>query len=117
VNGTEVVAFLFQSGRFERYDVELAGAALGAYAFSLIAYGLMKVLQSFYFATDRTSYPMKVSLVGVAINLGFLYLFVDLGIVGLAAAFSCALSVNTVFLILGMRGQSIQFALGRFGRS
>lgn len=117
VNGTDVVAFLFQSGRFTAYDSGLAGAALGAYAFSLIAYGLMKVLQAFYFSTDRTSYPMKVSLIGVAINFVFLYLFVDMGITGLAAAFSCSLSVNTILLIVGLRGQSILFAVPRFLKS
>lgn len=118
VNDLAVVRFLFESGRFTLHDSEQTAAALYAYSFSLMGYGLMKVLTSFYFALDRTGYALRVSLFSIVTNFVVNYLFVDrYGHVGIAWGYSITLSLSIALLIFGMRGQGVAVKWSRFFRS
>jgi putative peptidoglycan lipid II flippase len=110
VNAVSIVSFLFQSGRFSPNDTTQTAAALSAYSFGLIAYGLIKVLTSFYYALDRTNYAMKVSLSGIGVNLASNYLLVDhFGHIALAYAYSATLSLSAFWLLLGLRDEKISW--------
>lgn len=103
VNYDEVIRVLFNYGSFSERDVHQTGRALWGYSFGLFAYGLIKVLTSFYYSIDRTSYAMKVSLIGIIANFIANYLLVDIwGHVGLSLASSVTLSINALMLILGL---------------
>ena len=109
VNSEDLISLLFESGKFQRNDVLESAAALKGYSFAFIAYGLNKVFQSFYFATNRTKYPMKVSIVSIFSNFLFLNLFIDMGIKGMAIAFTCSLSLNSLLLALGLVKTKLDF--------
>jgi len=97
-----IIDLLFGHGRYTPHDVDATGQALFAYAFSMLAYGLIKVMTSFYYAVDRTNFAMRVSLAAIAINFLGNSLFVkQLGHVGLALTTSLTLSINALVLIWG----------------
>ncbi len=116
-SSTDLISFLFQSGKFTSEDVAQSSLALNAYAFAFLAYGVNKVLQSFYFATNRTKYPMKMSLITIGTNLVFLNLFIDRGIQGLAIAFACSLSLYSLLLIAGLSRTGLNIKWRRLLRS
>ncbi|SME88402.1 murein biosynthesis integral membrane protein MurJ [Pseudobacteriovorax antillogorgiicola] len=103
VNRQEIVDLLFRYGAFSAFDVQQTSDALFAYSFGILAYGLIKVLTSFYYAVERTSYAMKTALLGIAFNFLGNYLLVErFEHVGLAATSSITLSLNATFLLLGL---------------
>jgi len=118
MNSREVITLLFQSGRFTENDAIATGQALFAYSFGMMGYGLIKVLTAFYYAVERTSFAMKVSLGSIAVNyLGNSLLVDKLGHVGLAATTSITLSMNCLILFMGLRGQSLAWNRAQSFRS
>lgn len=110
VNHQLIIDFLLRHGHYTPEDVRATGNALFAYAFSMIAYGLIKVLTSFYYATDKTSFAMKVSLLSIAVNLLFNWLLVaPFGHVGLALTSSVTLSINALLLLWGTRKMGVSW--------
>ena len=111
VNPDSVIALLFQYGRFSSTDVEQTGAALLAYSFGLVGYGLVKVLTSVYYAMERTRYAMIVSLISIVFNLVGNLLLVDaFGHLGLAYTASAVLTLNALLLSIGLVRARIPFA-------
>ncbi len=118
VNNLEVVQLLFQSGKFNAHDSERTAAALNAYSFALISYGVSKVMTSFYYAMERTRYALKVSLFSIASNFTVNYLFVSrYGHVGLALGYSITQGVSVLLLIFGMRGHGVKMDRARLTKS
>ena len=102
VNHHMIIDFLFRHGHYTVSDVDATGKALFAYSFSMLAYGLIKVMTAFYYATDRTSFAMKVSLASIGINfLGNWFLVDKFGHIGLAFTSSLTLSINACILLWG----------------
>jgi len=109
-NSVELVGLLFERGKFSHFDTTQTAAALYAYSFGVISYGLVKVLTSFYYAAERTSFAMKVSLVAIVVNFVFnLFLVKIWGHVGLAATAAATLSFNALILFFGVRSSGINF--------
>jgi putative peptidoglycan lipid II flippase len=107
-NSESVTRLVYQYGKFDETSVLATSSALYAYSFSLLGYGLIKVLTSFYYAIERTSYAMKVSLFSIAVNLIANFLLIkNWGHVGLALASSCTLGFNAIFLIIGLKKERL----------
>jgi putative peptidoglycan lipid II flippase len=66
---TEVISVLFEHGKFTAYDVQMTAAPLQAYAFGLVFYAAIKVLQPAFYTIDRRFIPMIVSIAMIALNL------------------------------------------------
>lgn len=104
------VQLLFQHGKFDEASAKATADALFAYSFGVVGYGLIKVLTSFYYAIEKTSYAMRVSLAMVAVNALSNYLLAkQFGHIGLAATSSITLSGNALFLALGLRKNGFTF--------
>ncbi len=110
INSLPVTQLLYQHGKFSLQDAMATADALYFYSFSLIAYGLLKVLTSYYYATERTNYAMKVSLFSILVNFVANLCFVSyLGHKGLALTTSCTLTLNALFLLLGLRRDRLEW--------
>jgi len=110
VNHQEIIRLLFRVGRYTDADVAATGQALFAYSFGMLGYGWIKVLSSFYYATNRTAYAMKVSLFGIVLNFVGNWMIVrHFGHVGLAMTSSLTLTLNALFLLLGTRTSQVRW--------
>lgn len=58
----EIVSILFEHGRFTAADVAATAGPLQAYAFGLVFYSAIKVLQPAFYTIGKRFVPMKVSL-------------------------------------------------------
>lgn len=58
----EIISVIFEHGKFTAHDVANTAAPLQAYAFGLIFYAAIKVLQPAFYTIDRRFIPMMVSL-------------------------------------------------------
>ncbi|MBP6217113.1 MAG: murein biosynthesis integral membrane protein MurJ [Oligoflexales bacterium] len=107
-NSLAIIQIIYQYGKFS-YTSSLATAeSLYCYSFSLIGYGLLKVLTSFYYAIERTKYAMKISLFSIGLNATANYLLVDrFRHQGLAMTASLVISMNALFLLVGLRKEKL----------
>ena len=64
-----IISVIFEHGKFTAFDVTQCAAALEAYAFGLIFYAGIKVVQPAFYAIDRRFFPMCVGLGVIAFNV------------------------------------------------
>ena len=118
VNHMQLVDLLFHHGQFSAASARATGLALQAYCFGVLGYGLLKVLTSFYFAVERTSYAMKVSLLAVVINFVVNWFLVKrYGHIGLATTAACTLTFNAALLMWGLRQHDVRFEWSKILKS
>lgn len=101
-----VVSVLYEHGGFDPADRAATALALRSYAYGLLFYSALKVLQPAFYAIERRWWPMVVSLLSLAWNIGFNWLFVfvlRLGHDYLALTTSISASLNFAVLYLVMR--------------
>ena len=104
INKLHITKLLFEHGHFGPRDTQGTSDAIFAYSFGMLGYGLIKVLTSFYYAVERTSYAMVVAIISVFINFtGNALLVREFGHMGLAYTSSITLSMNATLLIIGLR--------------
>jgi putative peptidoglycan lipid II flippase len=90
--------------KFTELDLANTANALWAYSFGVVGYGVIKVVTSFYYATERTSFPMKVAIGLIFVNLVMNFLLVPhFGFVGLAWTSTIVLTSNAAILFLGLK--------------
>lgn len=58
----EIISVIFEHGKFNAHDVQMTAAPLQAYAFGLIFYAAIKVLQPAFYTIGRRFIPMMVSI-------------------------------------------------------
>ena len=108
-----VVFLLFKRGEFSVYDVLMTSTALKAYSFGLIGYSLVKIMIVYFYATDRTSVPLKIAGVCVFLNFGLNYFLTQyFSHVAIAMTASFVLSFNAFLLILVMSKSESEFLKG-----
>jgi putative peptidoglycan lipid II flippase len=118
LNSLSIIQLLYQHGKFTELDAVATSEALFYYSFSLIAYGALKVLTSYYYAVERTKFAMKVSLFSILVNLAANLFFVTkLGHKGLALSTSCTLTLNALFLFWGLRKDRLQWQMPKVHKS
>ena len=64
-----ITASVFGYRHFSAFDVQMAAAALAAYAPALMMFSLVKVLVPGFFARHDTRTPVRAGLVGLAVNV------------------------------------------------
>jgi putative peptidoglycan lipid II flippase len=105
----DMTRLLYEAGRFTPSDTDATAIAIEAYSYGLLGYGLLKVLNSYYYATGRTKFPMFVSLLSIAGNyLANALLVKQYGHQGLAMTASVMLTMNSILLIAGMTTDRVQ---------
>ena len=105
-----ILAGLFQYGAMLASDVEKARFSLAAYALGLVAFMMIKVLATGYFAREDTATPVKIGIIAMAANMLFNLVLVllfhfawQLGHAGLALATSLSGWLNALLLYRGLR--------------
>jgi putative peptidoglycan lipid II flippase len=101
-----IVSVLYERGHFGVMDRLQTAVALRAYAYGLLCYAWLKVLQPAFYAIDKRWLPMIVSIFALALNLGCNWFFVFVmhwGHASLALTTSITASVNFLILFVAMR--------------
>jgi putative peptidoglycan lipid II flippase len=102
----EIISVIFEHGLFTAEDVRQTASALQAYAFGLVFYAGIKVIQPAFYAIDKRFLPMCVSLGVIAFNVAVNSITVfGLGWdhTALAWATAAGLALNFSALYLSMR--------------
>jgi putative peptidoglycan lipid II flippase len=95
----EVVALLYQRGKFLAVDTLLTSQALLFYSLALFAYSGVKILVPTFYALSDTKTPVRLSVATVAVKIGLNFLFIEaLGFLGLALATAVASWFNLALL-------------------
>ncbi|MBL9179501.1 MAG: murein biosynthesis integral membrane protein MurJ [Verrucomicrobiaceae bacterium] len=112
----EIISVIFEHGKFTAHDVEMTAAPLQAYAFGLIFYSAVKVLQPAFYTINRRFIPMLISIGIIVFNLAAnstTVFWLGWGHTALAWATAIGLLLNFCTLYLCMR----KFASGLETRS
>lgn len=110
-----VIVSLVQYREFTPFDTQMATMSLIAYAFGLPAFILIKILAPGFFARQDTKTPVKIGviamLVGITLNLFFIWLWRKLdwsgAHAGLALATSISAYLNAALLLILLCRQQI----------
>jgi putative peptidoglycan lipid II flippase len=103
----EIIAVIYERGRFTAEDTLQTAGALQFYAVGLMAYSCIKVLSPAFYALDRKWTPMLVSFAAIGLNvlLNWQLTFrLGMGHRGLALSTGLAAVANFGALYLLMRG-------------
>lgn len=65
-----ILSLIFEHGRFTAYDVQQTAAPLQAYAFGLVFYAGIKVIQPAFYTIGRRFVPMSISVCVIALTAG-----------------------------------------------
>ena len=110
-----IIGTIYQHGRFSAFDTGQTALALQAYAIGLSGYAAIKILAPCFYALGLPKVPLRISLIGIAINLA-LNLFnsrvLHLGHAGLALTTSCVALVNVGQLYFALSKRVDLGALG-----
>ncbi|MEY4484535.1 MAG: murein biosynthesis integral rane protein MurJ [Verrucomicrobiota bacterium] len=102
----EIIGVIYQHGRFDDYDTAMTALALRTYAWGLIFYAGIKIVQPAFYAIDRRFVPVLVSVVAVAVSAVSNWICVHklhLGHEYLALGTSLSAFVNFTLLMLALR--------------
>lgn len=95
-----ILATLFQYGRFGAQDVILTSYSLMALSAGLVAFLVVKIMVSAFYARQNTQLPLKVALVAIGCNVIFNFLLIGpLKHAGLALASTLSQSCQLLILL------------------
>lgn len=101
-----IVRLLFETGEFTSADTQVTAYAVLFYAAGLVAQSGLQILTRVFYSLQDTVTPVKIGLVTVVLNLGFSLAFIyltDLGVGGLALAFSLTAVIQMLIAIIVLR--------------
>jgi len=101
-----VIGLIYQRGAFTASDTARTAIALQAYAFGLAPYAAIKILSPAFYALGLPRVPLRISLIGIALNLGLNSLFVFVlhwQVAGLALSTALVAIINLVQLLFALR--------------
>ena len=101
-----IISLIFQRGRYTAYDTHMAAIALQSYAWGLVFFSSIKVIQPAFYAIERRFVPLVVSLIAVVVSAGMntiTVFWLKLGHEWLALSTSVSALVNFALLFLAMR--------------
>jgi putative peptidoglycan lipid II flippase len=103
-----IIALIYQHGRFSARDTHETAMALQAYALGLAGYAAIQVIRPCFYALNLPKIPLRVSLIGIGLNLALNFLNMrvfGLGHVGLALTTSLVATINMGQLAWVLRGR------------
>ena len=106
VIGPNLIALLYQRGQFNSHHTQMVWLALQGFLFGVLPYVYNKSLVQAYFAHSDTKFPLKISLLSIAVNGGLnAYMVYGLcwGIRGLTLGTSGVLLCNSLMLMAGLK--------------
>ena len=101
-----IIELIYQHGKFSAFDTGQTALALQAYAIGLSGYAAIKILAPCFYALGLPTVPLRISLIGIAINLALNLMnsrVFHLGHAGLALTTSCVALVNVAQLYFALR--------------
>ncbi|MBA3812475.1 MAG: murein biosynthesis integral membrane protein MurJ [Caulobacteraceae bacterium] len=110
-----IIALIYQHGRFSAHDTHQTALALQAYAIGLAGYAAIKVLVPCFYALGAPRTPLRISLIGIGLNLALNLLnakVLGLGHAGLALITSIVALVNFAQLMAAL-GKRVEIGDGR----
>jgi putative peptidoglycan lipid II flippase len=105
VLASPIITLIYQHGRFSAHDTAQTALALQAYSLGLAGYAAIKVLTPCFYALGLPKTPLRISLIGIGVNLGLNLLnarVLGLGHAGLALATSGVALINFVQLMAAL---------------
>ncbi len=101
----EIISVIFEHGKFTANDVTQTTGPLQAYAFGLVFYSAVKVLQPAFYTIDRRFIPMMISIGIIIFNLVANYTTVivlgwDHNALAWATAIGLVLNFTTLYLCM-----------------
>lgn len=109
-----ILTTLFQYGALGAEDVRMASFSLQAYSLGLLAFMLVKILAPGFYARKDMATPVRIGIVAMVANMIMnlalvlpLYMYWDIGHVGLALATSLAAWLNAGLLLRGLKRDDI----------
>lgn len=104
----EIIRFVYERGAFGAEQTSLTSTALLWYSFGMLGYGMQEILNKAFYAGQNGKTPMRVSVVGIGVNVALSFLFVrvfHLGIAGLPMAASIASNLIAIVLAIILNGR------------
>ncbi len=108
VLGKSIIGAIYQGGKFQVYDTQQTATALSCYAFGLVGYAALKVLNPAFYALGDARTPMVVSVISIVINYVTavtLIRFAGFGHAALALATSAVALFGFVVLFIILRAR------------
>jgi putative peptidoglycan lipid II flippase len=95
--GPQIIAALFQTGRFDSEDAMLVGGVLAAYSIGLLGQSTVRLFASGFYAMRDTRTPVRIAIVSLVMSTLLSWFFMRrLGPAGIAFGSSIAWTFNTV---------------------
>jgi putative peptidoglycan lipid II flippase len=95
--GPQIIAALFQTGRFDADDTVLVGGVLAAYSIGLLGQATVKLFASGFYALRDTRTPVRIAVTSLVMSTLLSWLFMRrFGPAGIAFGSSIAWTFNTV---------------------
>jgi len=95
--GPQIIATLFQTGRFDADDALLVGGVLAAYSIGLLGQSTVRLFASGFYAMRDTRTPVRIAIVSLVMSTILSWFFMrSLGPAGIAFGSSIAWTFNTV---------------------
>ena len=99
----EIIRVVYERGAFGKEQTELTSVALLWYSFGMLGYGLQEMLNKAFYAEQNGKTPMRVSVIGILLNIALSFVFVrviNTGIMGLPLAASIASTFMALVLAI-----------------
>lgn len=103
-----ISAVIFQRGAFTAFDTAQTALALQGYTIGLAGYACIKVFVPPFYAIDLPRIPVRISIIGIILNiiLNYTFIFVlKLGVLGLAMSTSLVALINVFQLAFALRSR------------
>jgi putative peptidoglycan lipid II flippase len=114
---TQIVAVLFDYGRFGGEAVRLTADTLLWFLPGLAAHALIAITARAFYAGRDTRTPVAAAILAVVVNVGLAVALVGpLGLPGLAIAIAAGAWAEAIVLLVILRRRMPAFALGEIGR-
>lgn len=97
-----IIKIVFEYGQFSAEDTAITATALFFYSFGMVGYAVCEILNKSFYAIRDGITPMVTSIIGIVVNFGTAFLFVnviEMGIGGLALASAASSTVMSVILL------------------
>jgi putative peptidoglycan lipid II flippase len=112
-----LIAFLYQRGKFDAEDTQLAAWALLWYAAGLVGHSIMEILTRAFYAQHDTKTPVVIGTIAMTLNVLFSFTFARLfseigwmphGGLALANSLATALEASALFIFMRRRLNGIE---------